>query len=147
MLLVDRPPIRDLLAKADAIASGGFAVICADGTPRPLVTRLKQEIPAGRRVAVLYLHDARTILYPFSLEPIATLLRESREGERLAYLDVGLPPLGASRERFGDSTLPDKPIFELAAIPVPALVRYCLAAARSLSPEAVTRGADLRTGR
>jgi hypothetical protein len=146
LLLVDRPPIRHLLAKAEAIASHGIAVVCADGTPRPLVTRLTREIRAGRRVAVLYLHDASTILYPFSIEPIATLVAESREGERLAYLDLGLPPLGASPERFG-STLPDAPIFELAAIPAAALVRYCLAAASSLSPNAVTRAADPQTAR
>jgi hypothetical protein len=135
VLLVDRPAIVEIFAAA-GVSTSTLAVTCIDGTPRALVTRLTRAFRSGERAAVLYLHDSATIIYPFTFEPIATLVA-SRSS--IIYRDLGLPPLGTSARRFGDPTLGGDPIRELAAIPPAALVRYCVGAARSLVMESDDR--------
>ena len=131
VLLVDRPVVRDLLRATEAIAKAGVAVVCVDGTPSPVVAWLTRELDAGLRAPVLYLHDAATVLYPFTIEPLASLVRH-RDGRPIVYRDLGLPPLGATARRFADpSLLGDEPILELEAIPPATLARYVEQAAFS----------------
>ena len=139
ILLVDRPAIRDLFAAIDVapklggVASEdlGLAVVCIDGTPAALVRSLVRGFAEGLRAPVLYLHDATTIIYPFAVEPLATLVKQN-DPRPIDYRDLGLPPLGAIARRFDDPVLPsDEPIFELEAIPPATLLRYCVKSARS----------------
>ena len=116
-------------------------MVCIDGSPASLVASLQRGFQDGRRAAVLYLHDAATVIYPFSVEPLATLVEQGDE-EPLVYADLGLPPLGATARRFGDPALArDAIVTTLDAIPAPALVRYCAEAALSLSDRADRRTA------
>jgi hypothetical protein len=146
VLLVDRPSIVRLLDAALAVDGVSIATVCIDGTPRARVARLRallRDEPA-HRTAVLYLHDAATVVYPFAIEPVATLAatRDESAGD-IVYVDLGLPPAGAPARRFADPTLPaDKPILELERIPPGTLARYCAEAVR----RCVTAmpGADLR---
>jgi len=133
VLLVDRPETAHVLRADGSLEARGVAVVCVDGSPRQLVAALARGFRDGRRASVLYLHDAITVLFPFSVEPIATLVRLQRAADPLVYVDLGLPPLGATARRFGDATLPhDTLIMELGAIPPATLVRYCLDAAERL---------------
>jgi hypothetical protein len=132
VLLVDRPATLARLAKTDAIAQAGIAVVCIDGTPRSVVARLERAFRTGLRAPVLYLHDAASVVYPFAIEPLATLVRR-QEGRPIVYRDLGLPPLGATARRFGDPTLgTNEPILELKAIGTATLARYCVKSAASL---------------
>ncbi len=124
VLLVDRPAILDVLVASGALAPARIAVVALDGTPAPVVAWLKRSFEEGHTAPVLFLHDAATVVYPFSIEPLATLVRSSRGGP-VAYSDIGLPPLGATARRFGDPSLPDaEPILDLEAIPPATLARY-----------------------
>ena len=129
ILLVDRPAIVDVFLES---AAPRLAVVSVDGSPAAVVDWLKAWFRAGHRAPVLYVHDAATIVYPFVIEPIATLV-EAQEGEPIAYLDLGLSPLGTSARRFRDPSLPrNEPIVRLDAIPPATLVRYCSEAARRM---------------
>lgn len=132
VLLVDWPAVADLLT---VIAPAGFVVVCLDGTPARVVAWLARGFREGLRAPVLYLHDATTVVYPFAIEPLATLVRH-REALPMVYRDLGLPPLGATARRFGDPALPgDEPILDLEAIPPATLLRYCTKAALGLAGE------------
>ena len=132
ILVVDRPPILEIFGRSKASVPFGLAVVCIDGTPSRLVAALKRGFRAGHRAAILYVHDAATVIYPFAIEPLATLLKH-RGSEPIVYRDLGLPPLGANPRRFRDPMLPTAdPIFHLEAIPAAALVRYCVESARRL---------------
>jgi hypothetical protein len=131
ILVVDRTAILDLFVSSGVTDAARIAVVCVDGTPPRVVARLVRQIRAGRRAPVLYLHDAATVIYPFTVEPLATIL-EHRGAEPLEYADLGLPPLGATARRFDDPSLArDEPILELEAIPPATLLRYCAKRARS----------------
>jgi len=133
VLLVDRPAILDLFTHSGAMAPSRLAVVCVDGTPAPVVARLARSFQAGRRAPVLYVHDAATVIYPFAIEPLATLVRH-QGAVPLPYADLGLPPLGATARRFHDPSLAgDEPILELEALPPATLLRYCAEAARRLA--------------
>jgi hypothetical protein len=134
VLLVDRPAILDLFVASGAIATTRLAVVCLDGSPAPVVSWLARGFKAGRSVPFAYLHDAATIVYPFTLEPLASLI-EHRGEEALVYRDLGLPPLGANARRFDDPSLPPEPlIFELEALPPATLVRFGALSAQRLIP-------------
>jgi hypothetical protein len=138
VLLVDRAPILKLLMGSDAILSARIAVVCANEEPGAVVASLKRGFRAGERAPVVYIHDAATVLYPFTIEPVATLARR-KGSEPLVYRDLGLPPLGATPRRFGDATLPrDEPLFHLEAIPATTLVRYCIDSALRLARTSTT---------
>jgi hypothetical protein len=124
VLLVDRPAVVDLFLANAALLPPRTEVVCVDGTPSSTVALLTRGFRAGRRASVLYLHDAATVIYPFNLEPVATLVRH-RGDDPVRYADLGLPPLGAAARRFGDPALPaDEPVLELEAIPPATLLRY-----------------------
>jgi hypothetical protein len=133
VLLVDRAVIVKLLVAAGATRDAGLAVVCIDGTPAPVVGRLVRAFRAGRRAPVLYLHDAASVVYPFAIEPLASLVRH-RDSSPIAYRDLGLPPLGASARRFGDPAFcRDEPILHLEDVPPATLLRYCAKLASSLT--------------
>jgi hypothetical protein len=147
VLLVDRPAILELclaLARAGASELRGLAVVCIDGSPAPVVARLVKRIRAGAggghhrdrwRPPVLYLHDAATVVYPFAIEPLATLVACVGDAP-VVYRDLGLPPLGAAARRFGDPTLPrDEAVLHLEAIPTGTLARYCARSVAALGEE------------
>ena len=132
ILLVDRRAILDLFVASGVIASARLAVVCIDAAPAAIVDWLQRGARAGRRAPVMYLHDAGTVIYPFTFEPLATIL-ENAGAEGLVYSDLGLPPLGCTPRRFGDETLPpDELIVDLEAIPPATLVRYAAATMRDL---------------
>jgi hypothetical protein len=136
VLMVDRPAVLGLFL---ALGLPGFAVVCLDGSPAAVVDRLARGFREGQRAAVLYLHDAATVVYPFAVEPLATLVRH-REGGPMVFRDLGLPPLGASPRRFAAPSLPgDEAIFELEAIPPAALARYVERARSAAVPAAEER--------
>ena len=148
VLLVDRPAIVGTFMASGVSGSQRLAVVCIDGSPAPVVAALKRGLRAGHRAPVLYIHDAGTVIYPFSVEPLATILERS---DPLAYADLGLAPLGTTARRFGDPKLPPgELLFDLEAIPPAALVRYCSEAARRLVPTAsarLTESGDRRRAR
>jgi hypothetical protein len=120
----------ELFAASAEIRLDGLAVVCLDGTPSSLVASIARGFREGRRAPVLYLHDSATVVYPFALEPLATLVRHRAE-EPFVYRDLGLPPLGTSSRRFHDPSLPsDVPILALEAIPPATLQRYVIESAR-----------------
>lgn len=134
VLMVDRPAILDLFVASGMIAVARLAVVCVDGSPSPVVAWLQRGFKAGRRVPLVYLHDSASVLYPFAVEPLATLIR-SRGDEPLVYRDLGLPPRGANARRFDDPVLPaDEPIVDLEALPPATLVRFGAVAALRLVP-------------
>jgi hypothetical protein len=91
ILLVDRPEIVDLFAASGVLVQARVAVVCIDGSPPTVVSWLCHAARRGHRAPVGYLHDARTVLYPFLFEPFATIV-ESLRGRPLAYRDLGIGP-------------------------------------------------------
>ena len=80
-----------------------------------------------------YLHDAATVLYPFSVEPMATLFRVLH-GEPGQVADLGLPPDGLPRrvlERGGDA---EDRVFELEAVPPSVLISWAMRELSGLLP-------------
>ena len=145
VLLVDRPAILALFLESGALAAPDrLAVVCIDGTPASVVDWLKRAFAAGRRAPVLYVHDAATVIYPFTLEPLATLLSRKDAGS-IAYTDLGLPPLGATADvklrqlidAFVHTILDELHgtalFLELEALSPATLIRYC-------TTRALTRG-------
>ena len=134
VLLVDRPAVLDLFVASGVIATGRLAVVCLDGTPAPVVDWLRRGFRAGRRAPVAYVHDAASIVYPFTIEPLATLVRESA-GSELAFRDLGIPPHGFRGGAFTGAALPeDERILELEALPPSALLSYAARAAMRMVP-------------
>jgi len=129
VLLVDRPAILDLFVASGAMPNARLAVVCLDGSPKPVVQWLRRGYRAGRRAPVLYLHDASTVAYPFSFEPLAAFVQQGGD-EPVAYRDLGLPPLGASTRRFTSSDDPSLPasevLFDLEAVPPATLISYVM---------------------
>ncbi|HEY1697026.1 MAG TPA: hypothetical protein VGG39_32930 [Polyangiaceae bacterium] len=134
LLLVDRPAILDLFVASGAIPSSRVAVVCIDGTPASVVAWLARGFRSGRRVPVAYLHDAATVVHPFTIEPLVGLARDPG-AKPTDYRDLGLRPLGVPARRFHDSTVPDDECLrELEALPPAALVRYGIRAAARMAP-------------
>ncbi len=146
VLLVDSPAIAALFAGSREAAEAGLAVVCVDGSPASQVASLQRGFRKGRRAPLLYLHDAATVIYPFSVEPFATLVAHVEQAAEapLVYADLGLPPLGATARRFGDPSLarlaPDALVTTLDEIPGPTLVRYCTEALLRLRDRADRAG-------
>jgi hypothetical protein len=136
VVLVDRPTVADLFVAWGVCRARGLAAVALDGTPPRLVEHLRRGFQEGLRAPVLYLHDAATVVYPFTIEPLASLVAQPGD-EPVPYQDLGLPPLGASPGRFDDASLPDEErVVELEALPPATLVRYAL--------ERAARFADVR---
>ena len=73
ILLVDRPEVVELFAKSGALIQARVAVVDVTGEPRDVVRWLIAGARAGHRAPIGYLHDATTVLYPFSFEPLRTI--------------------------------------------------------------------------
>ncbi len=148
VLFVDRRAILDVFVACGVAASGEYAVVSPlDGYPSCVITLLSNAFREGHRIPVVYLHDAATVVYPFVVEPLASLV-EQQDPRPLPYADIGLPPLGASPRRFGDARLPpDELILELEALPPRTLVRYATEAADRLALQhGLTRRSAPRRG-
>ena len=116
VLLVDRPAIVDLFAASGALVQARIAVVDVHGYPAPVVDWLVRGARRGHRAPVGFLHDAATALYPFLLEPLASL---SRSKHPPPFRDLGIgaggsmrDPITRGRER------------ELEAVTPAALVSY-----------------------
>lgn len=88
ILLVDRTEIVDLFAKSGALIQARVAVVDVAGHPRDVVRWLVAGARAGHTAPVGYLHDATTVLYPFSFEPLATLAARGP----IRFRDLGFRP-------------------------------------------------------
>ena len=128
ILIVDRRELVDLFAASGVLVQARLAVVSADGTPRTVVRWLQRGIRAGFRAPVGYLHDAATVLYPFALEPLRTLVDVSRTP--IDFIDLGLPPGGLAAAELPFCPRSDERIVELEAPPPAAIVAY---AARRLA--------------
>ena len=130
ILIVDRSELVDLFAASGVLVQARIAVVSTDGTPRTVVRWLARGIRAGFRAPVGYLHDASTVLYPFALEPLATLIEVERGRQPIAYVDLGLPPRGLAADALPFCPPIAAPVTELEAPPPAAIIAY---AARRLS--------------
>lgn len=91
VLLVDSPRILDAIVATGVVVQARIAVLCVDGSPTHVVSWLRRGFRLGHRAPVGYLHDASTVLYPFFLEPLATLVA-AQKGGPIAYRDLGIGP-------------------------------------------------------
>ena len=136
ILLVDRPGALALFVASGTLATAKVAVVCLDGSPRHVVRWLSRGFRAGKRAPVGYLHDAGTAVYPFLVEPLASLVGAVSETERLAYKDLGLPPHGLAARRFpfSGALAAGERVEHLEALPPRALVAYATRALLSMVP-------------
>ena len=88
ILLVDRREIVDLFAQSGALIQARVAVVDVSGHPRDVVRWLVTGARAGHSAPIGYLHDASTVLYPFSFEPLRTL---AERGD-VRFRDLGFRP-------------------------------------------------------
>lgn len=118
ILLVDRPAIVDLFAASGALVQSRVAVVDVTGEPRAIVRWLVSAARAGQRAPIGYLHDARTVLYPFFFEPLATLIAR---GPKLRFRDLGFVPERGFRDPFTRTRVHD-----LEAATPSALISYAV---------------------
>jgi hypothetical protein len=135
ILVVDRPAIVDLFVASGALVQARIAPVALDGTPAHVIRWLCRGFMRGHRAPIAYLHDAATVVYPFTYEPIATLI-DVTHGEPLPYCDLGLPTGGvpASAFPFTAEISADERILELEQLPPAALVAYASRRALALVP-------------
>lgn len=129
ILLVDRREIIDLFAASGVLVQARVAVVSADGTPAAVVRWLSRGLRAGYRAPIGYLHDAATVIYPFTIEPVATLVEVIAHHAPLDFADFGLPPLGLAAARLPFCRARGM-IIELEQVPPAAIITY---AARRLA--------------
>ena len=117
ILLVDRPEIVDVFASSGALIQARIAVVDVSGHPRDVLRWLVNGARAGHRAPVGYLHDAATVLYPFTFEPLRTLVARGD----VRYRDLGFRPGRGFRD-------PErrKRVFELSEASPTALVTYAV---------------------
>lgn len=123
ILLVDRPAIVDLFVASGALIQTRIAVVCVDGTPARVVRWLTRGVLRGHRAPVGYLHDARTVLYPFFYEPFATLVAVTG-GSQLMYRDLGIGPGRSLRDPLGLARAVATRAACLEELPPSSLVAY-----------------------
>lgn len=125
ILLVDRREILDLLVACDVLPNARVAVVAVDGTPAHVVRWLARGARAGRRAPIGYLHDARTVVYPFLVEPLATFVDVC---DSLLYRNLGIPHAGLLPRSFpfAEALPREERVTELEALPPCALLAYAL---------------------
>jgi hypothetical protein len=133
VLMVDRREIVDLFAASGVLVQARMAVVCTDGSPAPVIAWLRRGLRAGHRAPFGYLHDAATVLYPFSLEPFATLFRVLG-GEPARVVDLGLPPDGLPRRALGRGGAASERVFELEAVEPSTLISWATRRLGALQP-------------
>ena len=119
ILLVDRPEIVETFAKSGALIQARVAVVDVTGQPRDVVRWLTAGARAGHSAPVGYLHDATTVLYPFSYEPLATLATR----DTIRFRDLGFRPGRGWRD-----PIRKKRVTSLADASPAALVSYAVRA-------------------
>ncbi|MGE5187016.1 MAG: hypothetical protein ACM31C_33425 [Acidobacteriota bacterium] len=134
ILIVDRRELVDLFAASGVLVQARLAIVSADGTPAGVVRWLQRGLRAGFRAPVGYLHDAATVLYPFALEPLATLVEVARAGAPIAFVDLGLPPGGLAARELPFCPPMREPIRELEAPPPASIVAYAARRLATLLP-------------
>jgi hypothetical protein len=130
VLLVDSPRIVDAIVATGVLVQARIAVVAVDGSPAHVVSWLRRGFRLGHRAPVGYLHDASTVLYPFLIEPLATLVAAQKSGP-IAYRDLGIgpgrrlrDPLRVASARAGRARrLADVPAASLAAFAAQELLR------------------------
>ena len=135
ILLVDRREIVDLFAASGVLVQARMAIVCVDGTPSAVVRWLVRGLRAGYRAPIGYLHDAATVLYPFSFEPLATAVALARRDAPLRFVDLGLPPRGQSSSQLAFCPRMRAPITELEMPPPAAIVAYAARRLGALLPK------------
>jgi hypothetical protein len=135
ILLVDRPALVNLIAASGALVQGRVAPIALDGTPRHVTRWLRRGYERGQRAPIAYVHDAATVVYPFTYQPLAALVEVTR-GEPLPYRDLGLPRDGLPPSAFPfASALPaEERVVDLEQLPPAAFVAYAVRGALALVP-------------
>ncbi len=101
-----------------------------------MVRWLARGFREGHRAPVGFLHDAATTVYPFLVEPLASLVEALGPSEPPVYRDLGLPPRGLPGKRFpfAETLPPGERVTELAALPPRALVAYATRAVLAMVP-------------
>jgi hypothetical protein len=125
ILLVDRPSIVDLFAASGVLVQARIAVVSIDGSPKHVISWLSRAIRRGHRAPVGYLHDERTVLYPFLFEPLASLVDASR-GEPITYRDLGIGPGRVLRDPLGLASDYAASASDLEELPPCSLVAYAV---------------------
>jgi hypothetical protein len=122
ILLVDRPEIVELFAASGALVQARIAVVCIDGSPSTVINWLRSGLRAGHRAPVGYLHDARTVVYPYLFEPLATFL--AMPSKDLVYKDLGIRPGLGLWDPLGIANSYSRQATELDEMPPCSLVAY-----------------------
>ncbi len=131
ILLVDRPEVVQLFVASGVIIQARIAVVSLDGYPEHVTHWLRRGAQAGFHAPVAFLHDSTTVVYPFSFEPLATLLKQQNK-EPLLFRDLGIPPGGLA---FGKRVLPTTPrYFKLSDAPSTLLITYATRELLSMTP-------------
>ena len=122
ILLVDAPELVGLFAASGVLVQARIAVVCIDGSPPAVVRWLRNGWRAGHRAPVGYLHDARTVVYPFFFEPLATFVRWA--SKELVYQDLGIGPDIRLSDPLGLASGYARRATELEELPPCSLVAY-----------------------
>ena len=130
ILLVDRPEVVQLFAASGVVVQARLAVVSLDGFPSHVTAWLCRGLRAGHRAPIAYLHDAATVVYPFSFEPLATWIAAA-DDEPLRYLDLGIQPGGLAT---GTPVAQGEPLLELEELSPRALVAWATRAVLGLVP-------------
>ena len=117
ILLVDRPEMVELFARSGALVQSRVAIVDVRGNPREVVRWLVVGARAGHDAPVGYLHDATTVLYPFSFEPLRTLASRGS----IRFRDLGFRPGRGFRD-----PIQKKRVTSLADATPSALVSYAI---------------------
>lgn len=123
VLLVDRPEVVDAIVATGVVVQARIAVVCVDGSPARVVSWLRRGFCLGHRAPVGYLHDAGTVLYPFLIEPLATLVAAQR-GRPIAYRDLGIGPGRPLRDPLRVATARAARARRLSEVPASSLAAY-----------------------
>jgi len=130
ILLVDRREVVELFAASGVVVQARLAVVSLDGFPHHVTAWLCRGMRAGHRAPIGYLHDAATVVYPFTFEPLATWIAAA-DDEPLRYLDLGIPPGGVRGRTPVDR---GEPLLELEELSPRALVAWATRAVLGLVP-------------
>jgi hypothetical protein len=122
ILLVDRPELVEIFAASGVLVQARIAVVCIDGSPSRVVDWLRSGWRAGHRAPVGYLHNAKTVVYPYLFEPLATFLAVS-PGD-LVYRDLGIRPGAGLWDPLGLASAYARQATELDEVPPCSLIAY-----------------------
>jgi hypothetical protein len=131
VLMVDSHEVRDLFIASGVLVHARLAVITTDGSPEQVVAWLQRGLRAGYRAPFGYLHEASTVIYPYLLEPFATVL-DVHQGEAAPVVELGLPPDGLPMRAFGAAGA--QRVLELEAVEPSILIAWAVRQLVALQP-------------